>query len=214
MLELILALVAGSIVLMGVYASYIVVAEQYKVNSIKAEIRDFAIPTIRLVSRDLRSAGYKAVDAEIESTYGKIDNPVVITDSGTACCDSLQIIYDKDTANRYRITYFVQQRNNPTRNALYMDVDRYDGATWQAVTNDAIVTDYIENFDVEGSNFTSAGQPKLVSFSMIFRSMNKTATTRAFAKAAYSTGNHNFSANDNYIREEFETAVRLRNIDE
>ncbi|MDX1949080.1 MAG: hypothetical protein SFT90_01105, partial [Rickettsiales bacterium] len=93
-LELVLAVFTSSIVLLGAYSAYTIVAEQFKRNNLISEIRDFAMPTIRLISRDLRLAGYKEVDANVESTMGNIETPITITDSGTsACCDSLQIVY-------------------------------------------------------------------------------------------------------------------------
>lgn len=215
MLELILAMFTGAIVLAGVYASYLAVADQYEKNSATSEIRDFAMPTIKFITRDLRMAGFRSVNSSIESTYGRIDNPVTITDTGTAsCCDSLSIIYDRDFTTRLRITYFVMQRTNPARGALYMDVEAYDGSAWIIQTNDAIVTDYVEDFQVVGSNLNSLGQPRLVNFNLIFRSRDKVKTTQAFTKSAYGSGNFIFTANDNYIRDEFETSVMLRNIGE
>lgn len=215
MLELILAIFTGAIVLMGVYASYLAVAGQYERSSATSEIRDFAMPTIRFITRDLRMAGFRSVDNNIESTYGRIDNPITITDTGAgACCDSLSIIYDRDFTTRIRITYFVAARVNPTRNALFMDIETYDGAAWVIQTDNAIVTDYVEDFQVAGSNLNSKGEPTFVSFNLIFRSRDKVKTTQTFTKSAYGTGNFIFTANDNYIREEFETSVVLRNIAE
>ncbi len=214
-LELVLAVFTSSIVLLGAYSAYTIVAEQFKRNNLVSEIKDFALPTIRLISRDLRLAGYKEVDANIESLQGNIANPITINDSGTAiCCDNIQIIYDKSISERVRISYFVANRTNPERKALFMNVETYNGSTWDMQTQNAIVTDYIEDFQVEGKNFNSLGQPKLVSFSLIFRSRNKVNTAQNFQKPDYQTGNFIFTANDNYLREAFETSVRLRNIAE
>ncbi len=213
MLELILAVFTGSIVLAGVYASYLAVAYQYETNSATSEIRDFAVPTIRFITRDLRMAGFRSVDNNIESTYGRIDNPVSITDTGaSACCDSLSIIYDRNFTTRIRVTYFTTMRINPSRRALYMNIDTYNGSSWVSQTSNAIVTDYVEDFQIAGSNANSEGEPTLVSFNLIFRSRDKVKTTQSFIKSAYGTGNYIFTANDNYIREEFETSVMLRNI--
>ncbi len=211
LVELLLAVFVGSIVLAGAYASYAVVAAQYTRNSGVSDIRDFAIPTISLLSRDIRMAGFRAVDSNIESVYGRIDPAVEITDVAGACCDTISVTYDKAEDERYRTTYFVSARFD--RNALFMNIQQWDGSAWTMITQDAIVADYIEDFQVEGSQNNSTGQPTMVDFSLVFRSRNKTKTPVTFTKSDYASGNYNsYSITDNYIREEFDTSVRLRNL--
>ncbi len=214
MIELLLATVVGGIVLAGAYASYNLIATQYKKNSSIGEINDFATPTLKIIARDLRMAGFKAVDAEIESTYGRIDDPITITDSGNACCDSISVIYDKSVTERVRVTYRVAPKANDTsRNALYMDVDQYQAAgTWVEVYNSSVVADFIVDFQVEATKTNASGQPSLVNLNIVFRSRNKTNSQSTFSKADYETGNYDFSITDNYLREGFETTILLRNL--
>lgn len=213
LIELVMASFCGAIVLAGAYASYSVVAGQYNRGSGISEIRDFAIPTISIIARDLRMAGYREVDNNIESTYAKIDPPIQITDVASACCDSLWVAYDKDLSTRVRVTYFVTQRNNPTRNALFMNIDNWDGSAWINSTSNAIVADYVEDFQVVGSNNNLDGYPTLVEFNIVFRSKNKSQTSQTFTKSAYGSGNNNnYTITDNYLREEFEGSVILRNL--
>ncbi len=213
LIELIMAAFVGSIVIAGAYASYSVVASQYQKGSGIGDVRDFAIPTISIISRDLRMAGFRAVDNNIETIYGRINPPIQITDTAGACCDSFWVVYDKDINTRLRITYSVAARANPTRNALFMDIDQWDGNAWNNTTNDAIVADYVEDFQVEGANNNSAGDPTLVSFNIVFRSRNKSQTPITFTKSAYGSGNYDsYSITDNYLREEFDTSVILRNL--
>jgi prepilin-type N-terminal cleavage/methylation domain-containing protein len=212
LVELLLALFIGSVVLGGAYASYTIVATQYKRNSGIAEIRDFAIPTLKLISRDLRMAGFRAVDSNIESTYPKIDPPIIITDVANACCDSFSVIYDKSTTQRLKVTYFVSTRLNPTRNALFMNIDQWDGSNWVNQVNNAIVTDYIEDFQISGSNNNTDGYPTLVNIDIVFRSRNKTPYSNIFTKSAYANGNNSYAITDNYLREEFDSTVYLRNL--
>ena len=213
LIELLLAVFIGSIVLAGGYASFSVVSSQYQRNSGVAEIRDFAIPTIKILSRDIRMAGYRAVDNNIESTYAKIDPPISITDVSGACCDSFFVVYDKAADNRLKVTYFVAARTNPARNALFINIDKWDGSNWVSQSTNSIVADYVEDFQVEGSNNNSAGYPTLLNIDIVFRSRNKTPYANTFTKSAYANGNYNgYSITDNYLREEFDSTVYLRNL--
>lgn len=214
MIELLLATVVGSIVLAGAYVSFSIVAKQHNKNSAIGDLNDFATPTLKILTRDIRMAGFKAVDTDIESDYGRIDNPFVITDSGTICCDSFQLIYDKSTTERLKITYRVAPKtNDTTRNALYMDVEQYQSSgTWIDVITSAIVADYVEDFQIEAVKTNAAGEPTLVNLNIVFRSRNKTNSPSTFQKADYSTGNYDFSITDNYLRDEFETSIYLRNL--
>jgi prepilin-type N-terminal cleavage/methylation domain-containing protein len=214
MIELLLATLVGGIVLAGAYASYNIIATQYKKNSSIGEINDFATPTLKIIARDLRMAGFKAVDSEIESTYGRIDNPVTIVDSGNACCDSISVVYDKSIGERVLVTYRVAPKtNDPSRNALYMDVDQFQSAgTWITVHNNSIVADFVEDFQIQTVQTNASGQPSLINLNIVFRSRNKTNNQSNFTKSDYETGNYDFSITDNYLREGFETTILLRNL--
>lgn len=214
MIELLLATVVGSIVLAGAYVSYYIVEAQYNKNSAIGDLGDFAVPTLKILSRDIRMAGFKAVDTDIESAYGKIDNPFIITDSGNACCDSIEMIYDKSTTERLKVTYFVAPKtNDTTRNALYMTIEQYQSSgAWVTNVDSAIVADFVEDFQAEAVKANAAGEPTLVNLNIVFRSRNKTKTTQTFQKAGFSTGNYVFSITDNYLRDEFETSIYLRNL--
>jgi len=215
MIELLLATVVGSIVLAGAFGAYNIIGKQFNKSAAISDVRDFAVPTLRFITRDLRMAGFKAVDTDIESDYGRIDNPITITDSGTVCCDSVSIIYDKSVTERLRVTYYIDERTNGgiTRNAIYMDVDQYQSSgTWTATTSAAIVADYVEDFQLEGDKLNDEGEATLVHLNITFRSKNKTNNSRIFDKKDYLTGNVDLSITDNYLREEFESTIYLRNL--
>ncbi len=215
LVELLLAVFVGSIVLAGAYASYSVVAAQYQRNAGISEIRDFAIPTIKILSRDIRMAGYKAVDSDIQSTYGDIVTPISITDVNAACCDSFYVVYDKAADERYRVTYFIAARSDPDRNALYMDIEQWDGDSWVMQTNDALVSDYVVDFQLEGASNNDSGDPTLVNYNIVFQSRSKTKTPNTFTKSEYGSGNNDsYVVTDNYLREEFDTSIRLRNLED
>lgn len=213
LLELLLAVFIGSIVLAGAYASYSVIASQYQKNSSVAEIRDFAIPTIKLIARDLRMTGFREVDTNIESTYARIDPPITITNVVNACCDSFSVTYDKALDNRVKVSYYVAARTNPSRFALFMDIDKWDGNAWVNQTTGAIVADYVEDFQIEGNQNNSAGYPTLINFGIVFTSRNKTPYANIFTKSTYASGDHDsYSITDNYLREQFDSTVYLRNL--
>jgi prepilin-type N-terminal cleavage/methylation domain-containing protein len=221
LIELLMAVIVGAIVLAGAYSSYLIVARQFDKNRSVSEIRDMAIPTITILSRDLRMAGSKYVDGDIESTFGRIDNPIVINQNPIGNFDSFSIVFDRrvedpvtlavDTV-RTRKTYYVQARTNPIRNALYLDIEVWDGVAWVASDNAILVSDYIESFKIEGENNNDDGFPTLVHFNLVFRSKDKLATSDAFVKAEYGVGGSLINVTDNYRREEFESSVYLRNL--
>ena len=213
LVELLLSMVVGVVILAGVYSTYTIVARQQQKISSSAEIHESGNSSIRIISRDLRMTGYVSLDTDLETPFGNIATPITITDSGNACCDSVQIIYDLDTPMRQRITYYVLPRTNPARNAIYMDKDTWDGFAWTNVTNQSLVADYIEDLQFVGSDNNLAGFPSVVDVSMIFRAKNPVATPAvAYAKPTYNVGNYNFTANDSYLRDEFTTTVTLKNL--
>lgn len=212
LLELMMAIVVGSVVLAGTYASYNVVGTQFQKNDANSEMRNSAIPTLKILGRDIRSAGYKAVDSNMESSFGRIATPIEITDSGNACCDSLQIIFDKDTSTRKKYTYFISTRSNPTRNALFLNIDNYVSGAWQASVINDVVADYVEDFQVVGSDNNSNGFPTIIDISIVLRSKTASINTQVFTKPTGSVGNYSYNFTDNYLREEYSTTIILRNL--
>lgn len=211
-MEILLAVAVGSIILLGVYSSYVIVSRQYTRLSTVAEVQDFGIPVLHLLMRDVRMAGYVAVDDSMQSNYGAITTPITLTDSGNACCDSLTVVYDKDTNTRERISYFVGTKTNPTRNVLYMNRDRWSGVTWINTVNQALVADYIDDLQFVGSNPDINGNPTLVDMSMIFQSKTRRLESSTYQKPAYNVGNYAYTANDAYYRDEFNATVKIRNL--
>jgi prepilin-type N-terminal cleavage/methylation domain-containing protein len=215
MIELLLAIVVGSIVLAGAYASYSVVSGQFNANLGVIQINQMATPTIKILEEKIKIAGYKAVDSDIESSFGKIDNPITILDSGdNVCCDEFTVIYDKDLANRFRERYYIANRAGLNRKALFLDKDKWNGVSWDIVYSQALVADFIEDMQISGADLNSKNQPTLINLNLIFRSKNKLVTPQNFVKKTYLTGNSNFtlSSPQNYFYKEVETTVRIRNL--
>lgn len=211
-LELLMAVAVSSIILAAIYASYLIVARQYTRLVAIAEVQDSGVPVLNLLMRDIRMAGYKAVDTNMQSPFGAIATPISITDSGNACCDSITVIYDKDTATRQRIIYSVQPQTNPTRNVLYMSKANWDGTAWITNVNLAPVADYIEDLQFIGSNPDINGNPRLVDMSMVFRSKTQQAQNYTYQKPVYNIGNYALAATDPFYRDDFSATVKIRNI--
>jgi prepilin-type N-terminal cleavage/methylation domain-containing protein len=212
LIELLLAIVVGSAVLAGAYSSYGLMAAQYEKLHAYSDVQERGLPTLRLISRDLRMAGHKELDGALESAWGRIDNPVVVVDSGVVCCDTLQMVYDSDLFTRKRTTYHVEARANPARNALYMDVETWDGSNWNTVTDDALVVDYIDDLQFETSDPNVSGQPQLMDMTLVLRSRAPWQTSQTYQTPAYNPGNSGFNVTDNYYREAFVATVNLRNL--
>lgn len=212
MLELLLASAVGGIVIAGSYASYSIVAKQYQRISAFAEVQEAGMPTIRLLSRDIRLSGLVELDSSLDPVYGTIATPVTITDSGDACCDSIQLIYDKPSTDRRRVTYSIAARTSPARNALYMDIETWSGTAWVASIDDALVTDYVEDLQFVGSDNDSNGNSRIVDISMVIRSQSTLNRTVTYAPPAQVVGNYDYSFSDNFYRDEFTATVNVKNL--
>jgi prepilin-type N-terminal cleavage/methylation domain-containing protein len=106
LVEMLVAMAVSTIIIAATYASYDLVAKQYKKNLDVAEMHTSGRAIMQIIERDIRMAGfeYRATNAKI--TYGPISNPLVIKDSGNKCCDEVTVIYDyydEDTKKVERI---------------------------------------------------------------------------------------------------------------
>jgi len=113
LVEMLVAMAVSTIIIGATYASYDLVAKQYKKNLDIAEMHTSGRAIMQIIERDIRMAGfeYRATNAKV--TYGTISNPLVIKDSGNKCCDEVTIIYDyfdEDTkkVERIRIRYWTE----------------------------------------------------------------------------------------------------------
>ena len=106
LVEMLVAMAVSTIIIGATYASYDLVAKQYKKNLDIAEMHTSGRAIMQIIERDIRMAGfeYRATNAKV--TYGAISNPLVIKDSGNKCCDEVTVIYDyfdEDTKKVERI---------------------------------------------------------------------------------------------------------------
>ncbi len=213
MVELLLALVVGSVVVVGAYTAYSLVSSTQANYASRTELQEVGVPALRLIERHIRMAGYEALDAELDPVNGDIIAPAAVTDSGNACCDTLTLEYDDNSGVRYQVAYYTAPRTNPeTRTALFMDRNRWDGISWSSDVSGALVADYVEDFQAEVSETVDDGRTKLVDVALTLRARNALKQPQTFVKADYDPGNYILSTNDHYFRETFTTSVMLRNV--
>ncbi|MCD6035890.1 MAG: hypothetical protein K0R63_1631 [Rickettsiales bacterium] len=211
-IELLLAMTVGSVILAATVASYIVVARQYARVSVFTEVQETGVPTIHFLQRDIRMAGRIAMDDDMNPAQGAITTPIALVDSGNACCDEITIIYDKDEDTQLRVRYYVDDR--PDRSALFMDRDLWNSGTasWVNTASGALVADYVEDFQLVGSDANSNGIPRIIEVSLVIRSKRQQTAAEAYTKPTYTVGNYALSVTDRYYRDEFNATINIRNL--
>ncbi|MBT6469648.1 MAG: prepilin-type N-terminal cleavage/methylation domain-containing protein, partial [Candidatus Marinimicrobia bacterium] len=110
LVEMIVAMAVSTIIIAATYASYDLVATQYKKNIDVAEMHTSGRAIMQMIERDVRMAGFEYLDNDAKVTYGSITGPLVIKDSGDKCCDEVAVIYDyydedSKKVERIKITY-------------------------------------------------------------------------------------------------------------
>jgi len=149
LVELMVAMVVGSIAIASAYASYDVIAKQYeKVKGVTA-MQSSSRSIMRMIERDIRMAGFKWRDSKGTITFGSISEPIKITDSGNKCCDAVTVTYDyRDEASkkveRHKIHYTVSPYQG--RNRLYRKRDILFPKA-RAGNND-VLADYVEDLQI------------------------------------------------------------------
>ena len=130
LVEMLVALAVSAIIIGATYASYEMVATQYKKNIDIADMHTSGRAIMRIIERDVRMAGFEYRDKDAKITYGSISNPLTIKDSGNKCCDEVTVIYDyfdeeSKKAERIRIRYWAESHtsNKGSRHRLYKQKD-------------------------------------------------------------------------------------------
>jgi prepilin-type N-terminal cleavage/methylation domain-containing protein len=130
LVEMLVALAVSSIIIAATYASYDLVATQYKKNMDVADMHTSGRAIMRIIERDIRMAGFEYRDKDAKVTYGSISSPLTIKDSGNKCCDEVTVIYDyfdeyTKKAERIRIRYWAEPHtsNKGSRHRLYKQKD-------------------------------------------------------------------------------------------
>ena len=174
LVEMLVAMAVSTIIIAATYASYDLVATQYKKNIDVAEMHTSGRAIMQMIERDVRMAGFEYRDNDAKVTYGSISAPLVIKDSGNKCCDEVTVIYDyfdedSKKAERIRITYWVEPHtsNKGDRYRLYKQIDvlgRNNAILAKPIIGSKdLLADFLEDFQIfndqssDGYTYTEHG---------------------------------------------------------
>ena len=177
LVEMLVAMAVSTIIIAATYASYDLVATQYKKNIDVAEMHTSGRAIMQMIERDVRMAGFEYRDQDANVTYGPITAPLVIKDSGDKCCDEVTVIYDyydedNKKVERIRIRYWAESysSNKGNRYRLYKQIDVL-GRNNAILANPIIgskdlLADFVEdlqlfNIQVNSCTYTGGARPKL-----------------------------------------------------
>jgi prepilin-type N-terminal cleavage/methylation domain-containing protein len=167
LVEMLVAMAVSTIIIAATYASYDLVAKQYKKNLDIAEMHTSGRAIMQIIERDIRMAGfeYRATNGKV--TYGTISNPLLIKDSGNKCCDEVTVIYDyfdEDTkkVERIRSRYWTEAytSNKGTRYRLNKRRDILGKNNAILATPilgmQSLMADFVEDFQIVNITTTSS----------------------------------------------------------
>ena len=172
LVEMLVALAVSSIIIIASYASYDLVATQYRKNLDIADMHTSGRAIMRIIERDIRMAGFEYRDKDAKVTYGTIKAPIDRYDSRNKCkrdndpkkvCDEVTVIYDyfdeeSKKAERIRIKYWAETHtsNKGSRYRLYKQKDIL-GQNKKMLAKPIlgikeVMADYIEDFQIVYAN--------------------------------------------------------------
>ena len=171
LVEMLVALAVSSIIIIATYASYDLIATQYRKNLDIADMHTSGRAIMRIIERDIRMAGFEYRDKDAKVTYGSISSPLTIKDSGNKCCDEVTVIYDyfdeeSKKAERIRIRYWTEaySNNKGSRHRLYKQKDILGQnkkilAQPKLGTKD-VMADYIEDLQFSDASLDKSDKTK------------------------------------------------------
>ncbi len=218
LVELMVAMVVGSIAIASAYASYEVIAKQYEKVKGVTEMQSSSRSIMRIIERDIRMAGFKWRDRKGVITYGSISAAIKITDSGNKCCDKVTVVYDyRDEASnkveRVQIRYWVADYagSSGTRGRLFRKTDilgRNKKILLKSINgNDDVLADYVEDLQFSDGSLLQG----LIAIDLILRTKKQYGLDRNYAKKDHFGGNYDINKNDAYKRQEYSSTVLIRN---
>ena len=173
LVEMIVAMAVSAIIIGATFASYQLVANQYKKNADIAELHSSGRSIMQMIEREVRMSGFEYRDANGTVTYGGISAPLVIKDSGNKCCDEVTLKYDKvndvldwkgnlvsSSVDRIQIRFWAEAHtsNKGDRFRLYKQktiLGRNNALLSNPIVlNREVMADYIEDFQI--SNIITA----------------------------------------------------------
>jgi prepilin-type N-terminal cleavage/methylation domain-containing protein len=145
LVEILVAIVVSTIVISAAYASYSVISKNYEFQKDMKYMSQSARAVVKMIARDVRMAGYTEFNKQ------QITEAVKITDSSGTCCDRIDIVYDKSSSERIKISYYTQQYNNRYR--LMKKIDKCtnsDCSSTSTLQSAQPIADYVEDLQFNG----------------------------------------------------------------
>ena len=237
LIETLIAMVIGVISIAAISYSYIYFNSTYQNIIDKANMSQSGRSSLRLISKDLRNAGYKNINytrstwdrwIEKKENYNNTGGDYLRVWFNTSSQDRLEVRYYLKKDSTSQETYLVREMvENPVVRPMFMNCERFDTQkNCNPVTIVAKASDFqVVLRDQDGdeinpvglsSNTAKDNQSKVhtAEIYITVRSPNellKNNHTFRITNHSGSTG-RDFTKNDKYLRETFYVSVYLRNV--
>jgi len=237
LIETLIAMVIGVISVAAISYSYIYFNSTYQNIIDKANMSQSGRSSLRLISKDLRNAGYKNINytrstwdrwIEKKENYNNTGGDYLRVWFNTSSQDRLEVRYYLKKDSTSQETYLVREMvENPVVRPMFMNCERFDTQkNCNPVTIVAKASDFqVVLRDQDGNEINPVGlssntakdnQSKVhtAEIYITVRSPNellKNNHTFRITNHSGSTG-RDFTKNDKYLRETFYVSVYLRNV--
>ena len=237
LIETLIAMVIGVISVAAISYSYIYFNSTYQNIIDKANMSQSGRSSLRLISKDLRNAGYKNINytrstwdrwIEKKENYNNTGGDYLRVWFNTSSQDRLEVRYYLKKDSTSQETYLVREMvENPVVRPMFMNCERFDTQkNCNPVTIVAKASDFqVVLRDKDGNEINPVGlssntakdnQSKVhtAEIYITVRSPNellKNNHTFRITNHSGSTG-RDFTKNDKYLRETFYVSVYLRNV--
>ncbi len=140
LVEIMVAIAVSAIVIGAAYGSYSVINKNYEFQKDVKYMSQTARAVVKMIARDVRMAGYQDFNAT------SISEAIKVTDSSNNCCDRIDIIYDKSSSERIKISYYTKQYQNRNRlMKLVMRCTVSDCTKTSTLQSEQPVADYVDD---------------------------------------------------------------------
>ena len=158
LVEILIAIVVSTIVISAAYASYSIISKNYEFQKDIKYMSQTARSVVKMIAKDVRMAGYQDFNAT------SISQAVNVTDSSNNCCDRIDIIYDRSSTERIKISYYTKQYQNRNRlMKLVMRCTVSDCTKTSTLQSEQPIADYVEDLQFntlrEGSTVRTSSTP-------------------------------------------------------
>ena len=168
MVELLISLVVGSLVVTAAYASYAVVQSIQSGSGEQSEINQSGREVVRMLSRDLRMAGFvhpdnlsfSAVSRSIPSAVSVVNDQPLICSGTTYSNDQITVVFDRAADSRERISYRVACELD--RVQLQQRIEQSSGGGYSTLQGYSPIVDDVANLQflfIDGEGNSSSNVP-------------------------------------------------------